>query len=168
MRRSVNKYILHQNCQANHVKGDQSHATSIENNIGVCEVLMASGSVSGICCRLYFSVIKHIDTRTPVVLLFFMLDKWIEGSAGKSPWWQLCHWIWLQPNAQLHSLAQLNQQTLISTFTTALCPPLVVISITISETYDTNSVILNNLVIKLTKFRLRKQILKNYVWIFHK
>ena len=36
-----------------------------------------------------------------------------------------------QPNAQMHALAQLNQQTLISTFTTALCPPLVVISITL-------------------------------------
>ena len=35
-----------------------------------------------------------------------------------------------QLNTQMHALARLNQQTLISTFTTGLCPPLVVISIT--------------------------------------
>ena len=34
-----------------------------------------------------------------------------------------------QPNTQIHALARLNQQTLISTFTPVLCPPLVVIPI---------------------------------------
>ena len=35
-----------------------------------------------------------------------------------------------QLNTQMHALARPNQLTLISTFTTGLCPPLVVISIT--------------------------------------
>ena len=48
-----------------------------------------------------------------------------------------------QPYAHMHAIARLNQRTLISTFTIVLCPPLVLISITLCDAYKNYSVIPN-------------------------
>ena len=45
----ISDNILHQNFQANHVAGDQSCDWPINNDIGICEVLLASETVIGRC-----------------------------------------------------------------------------------------------------------------------
>ena len=71
-----------------------------------------------------------------------------------------------QLNTQIHSLARLNQQTLISILTPVLCPPLVVISITLWCACKNYPVILNYLIMYLTNLWSRNLILKKCAKIF--